>query len=178
VLMTGLTVVNDTLEAVIRRTPSARLRIINGPTVPASPAFFDYGIDVLGITQVDDVGLMSGYACLVEAVSPMPGRGSPEPQHGQRPECRSGTAFRPGTLILLHNMTEDFKITAHYSFIWVALMKNGSSYQVAFKLKRRPDYLTALPAYPLSVIVNAGPGNPQQFSLATDSYLYGFSVNE
>jgi len=64
VLMTGLTVVNDTLEAVIRRTPSARLRIIMGPTVPASPAFFDYGIDVLGITQVDDVGLMSGYALL------------------------------------------------------------------------------------------------------------------
>jgi len=64
VLMTGLTVVNDTLEAVIRRTPSAKLRIIMGPTVPASPALFDYGIDVLGITQIDDVELMSGYALL------------------------------------------------------------------------------------------------------------------
>jgi len=64
VLMTGLTVVNETLEAVIRRTPSARMRIIMGPTVPASPALFDYGIDVLGITQIDNVELMSGYALL------------------------------------------------------------------------------------------------------------------
>jgi len=64
VLMTGLTVVNETLEAVIRRTPSARLRILMGPTVPASTALFDYGIDVLGITQIDHVELMSGYALL------------------------------------------------------------------------------------------------------------------
>ena len=64
VLMTGLTVVNETLEAVIRRTPAAKLRIIMGPTVPASPALFDCGIDVLGITQVNDVDLMSGYAVL------------------------------------------------------------------------------------------------------------------
>jgi hypothetical protein len=34
------------------------------PTVPASSALFDYGIDVLGITQIDDVELMSGYALL------------------------------------------------------------------------------------------------------------------
>lgn len=64
VLMTGLTVVNETLEAVIRRTPSAKLRIIMGPTVPASPALFDYGIDLLGITQIDDVERMSDYALL------------------------------------------------------------------------------------------------------------------
>ncbi|ABC78640.1 DUF364 domain-containing protein [Syntrophus aciditrophicus] len=64
VLMTGLTVVNETLEAVIRRTPSARMRIIMGPTVPASPVLFDYGIDMLGITQIDDVELMSNYALL------------------------------------------------------------------------------------------------------------------
>ena len=64
VLMTGLTVVNETLEAVIQRTPKARLRIIMGPTVPASPVLFDYGIDLLGISQVDDVELMAGYALL------------------------------------------------------------------------------------------------------------------
>jgi hypothetical protein len=62
VLMTGLTVVNETLEAVIRRTPKAKLRIIMGPTVPASPILFDCGIDLLGITQINDVELMSGYA--------------------------------------------------------------------------------------------------------------------
>ena len=58
VLMTGLTVVNESQEAVIRRTPSARMRIIMGPTVPASPVLFDYGIDMLGITQIDYVELM------------------------------------------------------------------------------------------------------------------------
>jgi len=62
VFMTGLTVVNETLEAVIRRTPSARMRVLMGPTVPASPVLFDYGIDWLGITHIDDVELMSGYA--------------------------------------------------------------------------------------------------------------------
>jgi hypothetical protein len=62
VFMTGLTVVNETLEAVIRRTPSARMRILMGPTVPASPVLFSYGVDVLGITSIDDVELMSGYA--------------------------------------------------------------------------------------------------------------------
>jgi len=62
--MTGLTVVNETLEAVIRRTPKAKLRIIMGPTVPASPIIFDYGIDILGISLVGDVELMSGYALI------------------------------------------------------------------------------------------------------------------
>ena len=64
VLMTGLTVVNETLEAVIQRTPKARLRIIMGPTVPASPVLFDCGIDLLGITLIHDVEQMAGYALL------------------------------------------------------------------------------------------------------------------
>lgn len=64
VLMTGLTVVNETLEAVLRRTPRAKLRIIMGPTVPASPALFEIGLDLLGITQIADVKRMSGYALL------------------------------------------------------------------------------------------------------------------
>ncbi|OPY90067.1 MAG: hypothetical protein A4E72_00832 [Syntrophus sp. PtaU1.Bin208] len=62
IFMTGLTIVNETLEAVMRRTPSARMRILMGPTVPASPVLFNYGLDVLGITSIDDVELMSGYA--------------------------------------------------------------------------------------------------------------------
>jgi uncharacterized protein len=62
VLMSGLTVVNETLNAVIRRTPSAKLRVIMGPTVPPSPVLFDYGIDMLGVTLVNDMGLMARYA--------------------------------------------------------------------------------------------------------------------
>ncbi len=62
VLMSGLTVVNETLSAVIRRTPSARIRVMMGPTVPPSPVLFDYGIDMLGVTLVSDMKLMARYA--------------------------------------------------------------------------------------------------------------------
>ena len=64
VLMTGLTVVNETLSAVVARTPSALIRVIMGPTVPPSRALFDFGIDMLGVTLVDDVEAMVGYARL------------------------------------------------------------------------------------------------------------------
>jgi uncharacterized protein (DUF4213/DUF364 family) len=64
VLMTGLTVVNETLSAVIRRTPSALIRVVMGPTVPPSPVLLDCGIDMLGVTLVNDVEAMSGYARL------------------------------------------------------------------------------------------------------------------
>jgi uncharacterized protein len=62
VLMSGLTVVNETLSAVIRRTPSARIRVMMGPTVPPSPVLFDCGIDLLGVTLVNDMHLMARYA--------------------------------------------------------------------------------------------------------------------
>jgi hypothetical protein len=62
VLMSGLTVVNETLSAVIRRTPSACIRVMMGPTVPPSPVLFDCGIDLLGVTLVRDVELMARYA--------------------------------------------------------------------------------------------------------------------
>lgn len=62
VLMSGLTLVNDTLSAVIRRTPSATLRIMMGPTVPPSQALFECGIDLLGVTLVNNVELMARYA--------------------------------------------------------------------------------------------------------------------
>jgi len=64
ILMTGLTTINETLEDVILRTPSAKLRVMMGPTVPASPALFNYGINILGITQLKEAELMSHYALL------------------------------------------------------------------------------------------------------------------
>ncbi|MDD1728262.1 MAG: DUF364 domain-containing protein [Methanospirillum sp.] len=62
VLMSGLTVVNETLEAVIQRTPNAQVRVMMGPTVPPSPVFFDCGLDLLGVTLVSDWTLMARYA--------------------------------------------------------------------------------------------------------------------
>jgi uncharacterized protein len=62
VLMSGLTVVNETLGAVIRRTSAAQIRVMMGPTVPPSPVLFDCGIDMLGVTLVKDWKLMARYA--------------------------------------------------------------------------------------------------------------------
>lgn len=62
VLMSGLTVVNETLADVVRRTPNARIRVVMGPTVPPSPVLFGWGIDMLGVTLVKDWTLMARYA--------------------------------------------------------------------------------------------------------------------
>lgn len=64
VLMTGLTLVNDTFDEVIRRTPRARCRVIMGPTVPFSPVLFDYGLDQIGGTLIDDPALTIDYCSL------------------------------------------------------------------------------------------------------------------
>ena len=52
VFMTGLTLLNDTFEQVIDRTPNATLRVLMGPTVPPSAALLKYGIHVVGGTRV------------------------------------------------------------------------------------------------------------------------------
>jgi hypothetical protein len=61
VLMTGLTLVNDTFHEVIRRTPNASIRVIMGPTVPFSPALFGEGIHFIGSTLVGDVAKLATY---------------------------------------------------------------------------------------------------------------------
>lgn len=62
ILMSGLTIVNETLAAVIRRTPNAQIRIMMGPTVPPSPVLFDCGLDMIGVTLVRSMELMARYA--------------------------------------------------------------------------------------------------------------------
>ncbi|MDX8548791.1 hypothetical protein KHC33_14355 [Methanospirillum sp. J.3.6.1-F.2.7.3] len=62
VLMSGLTIVNETLQAVIRRTPDAKIRVMMGPTVPPSPALFECGLDLIGVTLVQNMELMARYA--------------------------------------------------------------------------------------------------------------------
>ncbi|HEX2957744.1 MAG TPA: DUF364 domain-containing protein [Chitinispirillaceae bacterium] len=54
VLMTGLTIVNGTFDEAVRRTPRAKYRVIMGPTVPLSPVLFDYGVDQIGGTIIQD----------------------------------------------------------------------------------------------------------------------------
>jgi uncharacterized protein len=54
VFITGLTLVNNTFDEVIRRTPKAKHRIIMGPTVPMSTELFDFGVDHIGGTLIKD----------------------------------------------------------------------------------------------------------------------------
>jgi hypothetical protein len=61
VLMTGLTLMNDTFREVIRRTPRASIRVIMGPTVPFSPVFFAEGIHFVGSALVRDVDTLATY---------------------------------------------------------------------------------------------------------------------
>jgi hypothetical protein len=63
VLITGLTLVNDTFEEVVRRTPRARYRVIMGPTVPVSPVLFDFGLHQVGGTVIDDYAAILRYCC-------------------------------------------------------------------------------------------------------------------
>lgn len=61
VLITGLTLINDTFDEVIRRTPQASIRVLLGPTVPFSPVFFAHGIHFVGSTLVEDIDKLAAY---------------------------------------------------------------------------------------------------------------------
>lgn len=52
VFITGLTLLNDTFEQVIGRTPNARIRVLLGPTVPPTAALLECGVHVVGGTKV------------------------------------------------------------------------------------------------------------------------------
>jgi len=54
VFITGLTLLNGTFLEVLDRTPRARYRVLLGRAVPFSPLFFEYGIHLVGATQVND----------------------------------------------------------------------------------------------------------------------------
>ena len=61
VFITGLTLINDTFEKVIERTPNAKERILFGPTVPLSPIWFDYGITTIGSTLITNPAKVMTY---------------------------------------------------------------------------------------------------------------------
>ena len=61
VFITGFTLLNDTFLEVLDRTPHAKYRVLVGRTVPFSPLFFEYGIHLIGSTQIADAGLALRY---------------------------------------------------------------------------------------------------------------------
>ncbi len=61
VFITGRTLLNGTFLEVLDRTPRARYRVLLGRAVPFSPLFFEYGIHLVGATQVCDAALALRY---------------------------------------------------------------------------------------------------------------------
>jgi len=61
VFITGLTLINDTFLEVLSRTPNAKYRVLMGPTVPCSPVLFEFGIDLIGSTLIEDPELTARY---------------------------------------------------------------------------------------------------------------------
>ena len=61
VFITGQTLLNDTFEQVVARTPNARSRILMGPTCPASARLLQHGVHVVGGTAVTDADRLLRY---------------------------------------------------------------------------------------------------------------------
>ncbi len=53
VAMTGVTCLNDTIDDLLRLKKPGSIWIVLGPTVPLSPALFDFGVDVIGGAWAD-----------------------------------------------------------------------------------------------------------------------------
>ncbi len=55
VAITSLTLLNHTFEGLLRLCPPGALVLLLGPTTPLSPLLFDYGVDLLSGSVVEDV---------------------------------------------------------------------------------------------------------------------------
>jgi len=55
VAITSLTLLNHTFEGLLRLCPPGALVVLLGPTTPLSPLLFDYGVDLLSGSVVEDV---------------------------------------------------------------------------------------------------------------------------
>ena len=61
VFLTGLTLLNDTFDQVVARTPNARMRILMGPTVPPSALLLGRGMHLVGGTKVENPEVLLKY---------------------------------------------------------------------------------------------------------------------
>jgi uncharacterized protein len=61
VFLTGLTLLNDTFDQVVTRSPNARMRILMGPTVPPSALLLGRGMHLVGGTKVENPEVLLRY---------------------------------------------------------------------------------------------------------------------
>lgn len=68
VIATGVTCLNDTIEGLLSRKKPGSTFIVVGPSVPLSPVLFDYGVDVIGGSYVEDEEAV--YRKILQGASP------------------------------------------------------------------------------------------------------------
>lgn len=68
VIATGVTCLNDTVEGLLAAKKPGSTFIIVGPSVPLSPVLFDYGVDVIGGSYVEDE--VAVYRKIIQGASP------------------------------------------------------------------------------------------------------------
>ena len=54
IAITGVTCLNDTIEGLLSLKKKDAIVVMVGPSVPLSPVLFDFGVDIIGGTQVTD----------------------------------------------------------------------------------------------------------------------------
>ena len=74
VAITGTSLINHTFEKVIASVKRGAYKVMLGPSVPLSPVLFDYGIDAVSGTIVEDENLLLSYLRQAASFRELPGK--------------------------------------------------------------------------------------------------------
>ncbi|MCD6413755.1 MAG: DUF364 domain-containing protein [Elusimicrobia bacterium] len=74
VAITGTSLINHTFENIISNIKKDAYKIMLGPSVPLSPVLFDYGIDAVSGTIVEDESLLLTYLRQAASFKELPGK--------------------------------------------------------------------------------------------------------
>jgi len=74
VAITGTSLLNHTFEKVMASIKKGAYKVMLGPSVPLSPVLFDYGIDAVSGTIVEDESLLLSYLRQAASFKELPGK--------------------------------------------------------------------------------------------------------
>ncbi len=74
VAITGTSLINHTFERVLSSIRKNAYKVMLGPSVPLSPVLFDYGIDAISGTIVEEIDLLLNYLLQAAPFKELPGK--------------------------------------------------------------------------------------------------------